>query len=64
MPELIPNGGVFVNFKTDKRKLIVGTKFTFKCNNGYKLTSNVSQYVCQQNGKWNSQVLNPKCSKG
>lgn len=53
-----------MNFKKDNKKPLVGTKVTFKCNLGYKLTSNISEYVCQQNGSWSSQVLNPECLKG
>lgn len=64
LPEFILNGRVVVNYKPERNRSIVGTTVTFKCNSGYKLSSNISEYTCKKNGNWSSQVVNPKCLIG
>ena len=53
-----------MNYKPERNRSVVGTNITFKCDAGFKLTSNITEYVCQSNGNWNSKVLNPKCLLG
>ena len=54
LPVDIKNGNVIV---INKREI------TFKCYQGYFLSTEINNFVCKNDGNWNSDDLNPKCIK-
>jgi len=63
LPTNIPNGNVVVNYKPSSNKYVVGTNITFKCKSGYELPqgNEIEEYICGENGTWNSPHLDPRC---
>ena len=55
LPDYIENG---------KAVTIKKRKVTFSCNPGYFLSTKTNKFICNKNGNWNSNNLNPKCIKG
>ena len=55
-----------VNHKPIPNKFAVGTNITFKCDPGCELypDNKLVEYICRENGTWNSQILDPVCVKG
>jgi len=59
----LPNGRVIITNELRLNKTIVGTNITFECDYEYKLSSNISKYICQANGTWNNKIRNLTCLK-
>ena len=60
----IKNGKVKVENNILTNRAAVGTKVRFVCNYEYKLSSKISEYICQKDGTWNSPIADIECKKG
>ena len=44
-------------------KKVSERQITYKCNEGYFLSTEVQHFICKNDGNWNSDDLNPQCIK-
>ena len=51
------------NINNGKRTIINEREVTFKCHQGYFLSTETNHFICKDDGTWNSDDLNPKCLK-
>ena len=63
-PKKVKNGKVKFESNILTNKPVVGTKVSFQCNYEYKLSSKVTDYICQKDGTWNNEITNLECKKG
>ena len=64
MPESIENGEATVEARPRESVNVFGMIVSYKCNQGYFLSTDTSSFLCGENGEWNSENLNPKCVEG
>ena len=63
IPETIENGSAIVVARPRENVNVFGMIVSYKCDQGYFLSTRTSLFVCAENGTWNSEDLNPKCFK-
>ena len=49
------------NIKNGKRTVINEREVSFQCHQGYFLSTETNNFICRDNGNWNSDDIIPKC---